>query len=106
MVSSGDPRVPAWLSPQPFLVVTCKYVRAELWHPGSTKAGELQEEAENSLMEENLLWSTAVADMQQHPSLHLGNPSLQPGWLEILLPIPSRMELQRKRWPLVCCGKD
>lgn len=47
MVSSGDPRispatVPAWLSPQPFLVGTDRYVRADSWHPGSTKAGRLQ----------------------------------------------------------------
>lgn len=58
MVSSGDPRVspitvPAWLSPQSFLAGAGKYVRAESWHPGSTKAGKLQEGVEDLLMEEN-----------------------------------------------------
>ena len=57
MVSSGDPRVspvtvPAWLSPQS-LAGAGKYVRAESWDPGSTKAGNLQEGVEDLLMEEN-----------------------------------------------------
>lgn len=67
LVSSGDPRispatVPAWLSPQPFLVGTDRYMRADSWHPGSTKAGRLQGGVEDLLMEENPVWAIAQAD--------------------------------------------
>lgn len=74
-----------------------KYVRAELWHPGSTKTGKLQEGVEDLLMEENPVRSITQADHAATSQPTSGQPYSVAKVVKVtLLPFPSRMELQRR----------
>lgn len=98
MLSSSDPwvshiTVPAGVSPQSFLVGTDKYMRAELWHPGSTRTGGLQWGVEDLLTDENSLWAITQADYAATSQLTSGRPYSAAKMVKAtLLPIPKNSQ--------------